>query len=248
VAAVGVVAVVVSTVVTLTASPPLSVAITRIRTSGQVGTVTRISVRVENHSGSALSPTFSVANGGVLSAFWSPAGHPGPIRAHGSAEYTLLSPNFTAQPALGSGFAVTAFTQDPATVSSSADFIPSPWHVALTPDGISAPVGLGTKVTLRAQLLNQFDQPVHVGDVAIIMGQTIYAQQGLAFGSASINAAAPGTTPVVGITAPSGATTFVIRNSKSQSDPIYFQANLINTRADYPYGYSEIVPIRFAAR
>jgi hypothetical protein len=247
VAAVGTVAVAISIVLTLTATPPLSIAITGIRTTGQVGTVTRISVRIQNHSGSALRPAFSVANGGVLSAFWPAVGHQRQVKAYGSAEFTLLSPNFTAQPPLGSGFAVTAFTEDPATISSSADFHPSPWHVGLTPDGISAPVGLGMRVTLRAQLLDQFDRPVHVRDVAIILGQTIYSQQGLTFGSASINASAPGTTPVIGTTGASGATSFVIRDTKRQTDPIYFQANLLNTKAGYPYGYSEIVPIRFAS-
>jgi hypothetical protein len=245
VAGVGAAAVVVSAVVTLTAPAPLSVQITTIRTTGELGTVTRISIRVENNSGTALEPAFSVADGGVLSAFWSAAGHRGPIRAHGSAQFTLLSPNYSAQPLLGSGFAVSAFTERPAAVSSSADFEPPLWHVALTPDGISAPIGLGVKVTLRAQLLDQFDRPVHARDVAIIMGQIIYAQQGLSFGSASINAAAPGTTPVVALTGGTGATNFVIRNTKSQTDPIYFQANLLDTRGDYPYGYSELVPIRF---
>jgi hypothetical protein len=248
VATAGVVAVAVCVAVTLTAPPPLSVQITGLRTSGQVGTVTRISVRVQNNSGTALRPAFTVSSGGVISAFWHSTGHHVGIRAHGSAEYTLLSPNYLAQPALAGGFAVMAFTEQPATVSSSADFHPTPWHVGLTPDGISAPVALGAPVTLRAQVLDTFNRPVRVPDVSIIMAQSIYAQQGLAFGTASINGTAPGTTPVVGITGPTGATTFVIRDTKVQSDPIYFEANLLNTRGGYPYGYSEIVPIRFARR
>jgi hypothetical protein len=248
VAVAGTVAVVISIVVTLTASPPLSVSITGIRTTGQLGTVTRIGIRVDNHSGAALSPTFSVASGGVLSAFWTAQGHQGPIKAHGSAKFTLLSPNYGAQPLLGGGFSVAAFTEQPATVSSSADFHPSPWHVGLTPDGISAPVGLGSKIVLRAQLLDQYDRPVRARDVAIIMGQIIYAQKGVTFGSASINSSAPGTTPVVGITGSTGTTTFTIRDTKSDADPTYFQANLLDTRGDFPYGYSEIVAIRFGGR
>jgi hypothetical protein len=248
VAAGGVVAVVISVVVTLAVPPPLSIQITGIHTTGQVGTVERISVRVQNRSGSAVRPSFTVASGGVISAFWSTTGHAGPIPAHGSAAFTLLSPNYTAQPELAGGFNVTAFTQQPATVSTSAAFHPIPWHVGLTPTGISAPVALGAPVRLRAQLLDQFNRPVRRPDVSIIMDQSIYSQQGLTFGTASINGTAPGTTPVVALTGPSGGTTFVISNTKSQADPTYFEANLLNRQDGYPYGYSEIVPIRFARR
>jgi hypothetical protein len=238
-------AVAISVAVTLTVPAPLSVQITGIRTTGQVGTVDRISVRVQNRSGAAVRPSFTVASDGVISAFWSTAGHVGPIPAHGSAAFTLLSPNYSAQPGLATGFNVTAFTQQPATISTSAAFHPILWHVGLTPNGISAPVAVGAPVTLRAQLLDQYNRPVRRPDVGIVMDQSIYAQQGLIFGTASINGTAPGTTPVVGITDPSGGTTFVIRNLKSQADPTYFEANLINRQGGYPYGYSEIVPIRF---
>jgi hypothetical protein len=245
VAAGGLVAVAVSVVVTLSAPAPLSIQITGIHTTGQVATVEQISVRVQNRSGAAVRPSFTVASGGVISAFWPTAGHAGPIPAHGSAAFTLLSPNYSAQPGVGGGFNVTAFTEQPATVSTSAAFHPIPWHIGLTPNGLSAPVALGAPVTLHAQLLDQFNRPVRRPDVSIIMDQSIYSQQGLVFGTASINGTAPGTTPVVALTDPSGGTTFVIRNTKLQADPTYFEANLLNRQDGYPYGYSEIVPIRF---
>ena len=159
-----------------------------------------------------------------------------------------MSPNYGAQPLLSGGFAVTAFTQQPATVSSSADFLPAQWHVGLTPSGVSAPVALGAAVTLHAQILDQLNHPVHAHNVAIFMSQVIYSQQGLAYGSASINGQAPGTTPVLGVTGPNGTTSFVIRDAKAQIDPIYFQASLFQAHGSYAYGNSEIVAIRFAPR
>ena len=42
--------------------------------------------------------------------------------------------------------------------------------------------------------------------------------------------------------------TFVIRGTKASTDPVYFEANLVNDSQFYPYGYSQIVPIRFENR
>jgi hypothetical protein len=36
--------------------------------------------------------------------------------------------------------------------------------------------------------------------------------------------------------------TFVITGTQASINPVYFEANLINRRASYPYGYSDIVP------
>ncbi len=210
-ASAGLVLVVVFVVIAVSVSAPLSVKITGVRTTGQLGTVDRIRVDVHDNSSRSLTPAFTVMSEGVISAFWTTGHKIAPLRAHGSESLTLLSPNFGAQPPLSVGFAVTAFTQEPATVSSSADFLPTQWHVGLTPSGVSAPVSLGAPVTLHAQILDQLNRPVHVHNVAIFMSQIIYSQQGLAYGSASINGQAPGTTPVLGVTGPSGSTNFVIR-------------------------------------
>ena len=52
-------------------------------------------------------------------------------------------------------------------------------------------------------------------------------------------------TPVVAYTDSNGAATFYVTSQLSSTDPVYFEANLVNNLTGYPYGYSEIVPIRF---
>ena len=42
--------------------------------------------------------------------------------------------------------------------------------------------------------------------------------------------------------------TFVVRGTQASADPVYFEANLVSAGQFYPFGYSEIVPIRFGSR
>ncbi|MHB8429047.1 MAG: hypothetical protein ACYDDZ_00765, partial [Acidimicrobiales bacterium] len=66
-------------------------------------------------------------------------------------------------------------------------------------------------------------------------------------GQAIINQGQVGQTPVVAYTDDRGVATFVIRGTQQTSDPVYFEANLVNGTLFYPYGYSDIVPIRFGS-
>ncbi len=77
------------------------------------------------------------------------------------------------------------------------------------------------------------------------MGQITYAQRGLIYSEAIINQGQVGQSPVSALTDNSGEATFVIRGTQVSNDPVYFEANLVNATQFYPYGYSEIVPIRF---
>jgi hypothetical protein len=51
----------------------------------------------------------------------------------------------------------------------------------------------------------------------------------------------------VAFTKANGEATFVIKGTQTASDPVYFEANLVNSDEFFPYGYSEILPIRFGA-
>ena len=81
--------------------------------------------------------------------------------------------------------------------------------------------------------------------MAVYMGQIIYAQRGLLFGQAVINGGNVGQTPVLALTNSQGVATFTVVNQVKESDPVYFEANLENSNTFYPYGYSQIVPVRF---
>jgi hypothetical protein len=56
-----------------------------------------------------------------------------------------------------------------------------------------------------------------------------------------------GQTPVEALTNSAGIATFNIRSPVGGSDPIYFEANLVNPTYFYPYGYSSILTVRFGS-
>ncbi len=231
--------------VAMTRSSPFTVRITGVHTTGQLATVDAVTVAVKNRTNIPLRPAFSADNGGTLTAFWDRLKGPPVLGAHHTASYTLAAPNFYAQPPLTGGFQIVAFTSRPKTLSHSVAYLPTTWHVAITPDAINHAIPVHTAVTLHAEILNRFDRPVHVGGVPIYLGQIIYAQRGLEYGQARINGGFPGQTPVSTPTNADGQSTFVIRVTSAPSDPIYFEANLVNDTYFYPYGYSQIVPLRF---
>ena len=225
--------------------PPLSVTITSVRTTGQLATVVQMGVEVTNHSRHALRPAFSVESGGTLTAFWSADGPGGPIPPGHRAHYTLFAPNFFAQPPISGGFQVVAFTDSPGTVSRSSAYVPTTWHVGLEPDAVDRVVPVGEVLSIHAQILDQIDRPVAVAGVPVYLGQITYAQKGLIYSEAIINQGQVGQTPVSAITNSDGQATFVIRGTQVTNDPVYFEANLVNSSQFFPYGYSEIVPVRF---
>jgi len=221
--------------------------ITSVRTTGQLATVVQLGVEVENRSGQAQTPAFTVESGGQLTAFWPTLHGPAVLAPGASAHYTLVAPNFFAQPPITGGFQVVAFTSGPATVSASPSYLPTTFHLALDPTSISQTVPIGQPVTVRASILDLVNRPVHEAEVPVYLGQVIYDQQGLVFGQAIINQGQIGQTPVVAFTNAQGVATFVIRGTQASADPVYFEANLVNQHLFYPYGYSEIVPIRFGS-
>jgi len=224
---------------------PLQLAITGVRTTGQLATVQQVTVHVTNRSDHPVRPAFSIDNGGSLTAFWLVASGPTTLAPHHRATYVLLAPNYFAMPPISGGFQVDAFTSTPASVAASGAYLPTTWHVSLQPDAINHLVTPGVQVTVRAAILDQLNQPVHVSGVPIYLGQIIYAQRGLLYAQAIINGGQPGETPVSATTDSGGVATFVIQGTQTSADPVYFEANLVNGQQFYPYGYSAILPIRF---
>jgi hypothetical protein len=140
---------------------------------------------------------------------------------------------------------VVAFTDGPDTVSASSAYEPTTLHVGLSPDAVNPLVPLGQQVVVRAELLDRIDRRVHRAGVPIYLGQVIYAQEGLIVSEASVNGHAPGQTPVAAYTDADGVATFRIVGTNANANPVYFEANLVDSNRFYPYGYSEILPIRF---
>jgi hypothetical protein len=238
----------VSLAVALGSRQPLVVRVVGVRTTGQLATVEQLRVQVTNRSGGSLTPSFTVDEGGQLTTFWPVSAGPKTLAADHNATYTLRAPNFFAQPGIGGGFQVVAFTSGPDTVSTSSAYVPTTLHVGLTPDAVNQPVALGQSVVVHADLYDAIDQPVAEAGVPVYLGQVIYGEQGLILSEASINGRAPGQTPVVAYTNRQGQATFRIVGTQTTTNPVYFEANLVNNAQFYPYGYSEILPIRFATQ
>lgn len=230
----------------LTKPSPLSLTISSIHTSGQLATVDKVQVTLDNHTSGYLSPSFTADEGGSLTAFWQVLSGPNLLRPHSTASFTLGAPNFYAMPSLTGGFQIVAFTSSgSATISHSGAYVPTLWHLVLNPDAVDHVVRYGHNVTFSAQIVDEYNIPVHASGVAVYMGQIIYAQRGLIFGEATINQGNAGQTPVVALTNKLGVATFTITDLVKEPDPIYFEANLVNSKNFYPYGYSQIVPVRF---
>jgi len=213
-----------------------------------LATVEQLSLQVTNRSSGPLSPSFTIDEGGQLTTFWSAAAGPRTLAPHQQATYTLQSPNFFSQPGIGGGFQVLAFTAGPDTVSTSSPYVPTTLHIGLTPDAVNQHVALGQSVTIHADLYDDIDRRVARAGVPVYLGQVIYGQQGLILSEASINGHAPGQTPVVAYTNRQGQATFRIVGTQATANPVYFEANLVNASQFFPYGYSEILPIRFTTQ
>jgi uncharacterized membrane protein len=225
---------------------PLSVNVSSVRTTGQLATIVQIDAQVRNTSASSVTPSFTVDEGGLVTAFWIRASGPRTLAAGNSAQYVLLAPNFFAQPPITGGFQLVAFASRPASAAVSRPFIANQVHVELLPEAVNRPVAVGSSIRLSAQIVNAINQPVADGGVPVYLGQIVYTQGGLVYGEASINAKPIGQTPVVAYTDAAGRATFSVVGTVASTDPVYFEANLVNSTSFYPFGYSDIVPIRFA--
>lgn len=223
---------------------PLSVTVTSIRTTGQLATVDQVTVAVRNRTAKSVVPHFTLSNGDAVTSFWIAEG-PARLAAHSSASYTLLAPNFPAQPSINGGFQVVAFTTTPAGISHSGTYSPTTDHVVLEPEAVNRVVPIGEAITLHAELLDRLNRPVHQSGVPIYLGQIIYGQAGLQYGEAIINSSQTGQTPVSALTNAAGVASFIIQGTRATPDPVSFEANLVSSQHFYPYGYSEIVPVRF---
>lgn len=232
--------------VAVVAPAPLALAVTSVQTTGQLATVSEVAVRVTNRTDRPVTPAFTVDVGGSVTAFWPVATGPRRLAAHQRAMFVLRAPNFTAMPAISAGFTVDAFTDRPATASASGAWTPEPWHVSLQPDALGATVAVGHPVTVRVQLRDALDRPVHQAGIPVSFGQVIYGQHGLEYSTVIVNRQAPGTTPVVADTDSAGVATFVLVATQAAADPVSFEANLVSGHGQgYPYGYSTILPIQF---
>jgi hypothetical protein len=229
----------------LITQPPLKLSIEAIHTTGQLATVSEIQIRVTNRTKQPISPKYAVQAGGALTIPWNIRIGQKSIMPGSTNTVVLTSPNFPAQPRLTGGFQIAALTTTPSALSISDPYRPTNWHIAISPQAVNSPVQIGVPVEFTCQLLDEMNRPVRVAGVQMFLGQVTYAQSGIVFSQAVINQGGIGQTPVAARTNRQGTAKFYVRGTEVTRDPVYFEANLVNSEAHFPYGYSEIVPIRF---
>lgn len=224
---------------------PIGLRVDSVTTTGQLATVIRTEVSATNRTGHTLEPVFTSEGGGAITAPWLIIKGPRKLLAGATERYSLQAPNFFAQPTLSGGFQMVALTTSPAAMSVSAPYTPTYWHVALNPEAFNRAIPVEQYVTFSAEVLSPTDNPVDIAGIPVFLGQISYTQQGLSYTEAIINAGAQGESPVKALTDSHGVAYFSLRGTVASVDPVYFEANLVNGQSNYPYGYSNIVPILF---
>ena len=224
---------------------PLQIQLDGLHTSGELARVDRVTLTATNHGNQIMHPHFSADVGGVLTAFWSRIQGPGALLPHESATYTLAAPNFGAMPSIFGGFQMMAFTARSETVTRTPIIVPNQWHLAIDPAAINTPVPQNHHVEFTVQILNRLDRPVHASGIPIYFGQVIYTQRGPQVGQSVINHGDVGETPVKALTNKLGQARFTVKDVTPTADPIYYEANLVNSQNFYPFGFSQMVSVRF---
>jgi uncharacterized membrane protein len=234
--------------------PPLSLNIVKVVTTGQLQTIDEVTVVVHNWTNHPVKPSYTLEVAGADTQFWNIVGSNVTIKPGATSTVVLTSASFYADPSIGQGFEVVAYTQNPPTVSVSQAFSPQSWHVILNPVALRVsqwPVG--KPLNIQARVLDKFNRPVNIAGIPIYLGQVIYGQSGVELANAIISvpsaaySGTPGETPVAGYTNSQGIVTFSVTGTQASKDPTYFEANLqaSNGLNNYPYGYSEILAVRF---
>jgi uncharacterized membrane protein len=232
----------------LVAPAPLDLDIVDMRATGQLQSISELTVRVHNRTGRELEPSFTVNANGTATTFWYARGRTGTtsvsVPAHATRDVTLQAPNTASMPGLSDGFVVEAFTDEPATVSTSVRQRLNPVSVRLTPREVEGPVPLGEALVLTAQLQDRVGNPVRRAGEEVHLGQIVYAERTLLPGLAAINGRAEGASPVAAVTDEEGRARFRVVGVEAQRDPVYFQA-WIEPPGSGPAGYSEQLSVRF---
>jgi hypothetical protein len=230
----------------LASSPPLTMHITGIRTTGYLAGIRQLNVSVHNNTDKPLRPRYTVQNKNGDTTFWRVWQSVETIPAGKTEHIQLLAPNYEAEPGLGDGFSVTAFTHSPSAVSVSHRFLLNLPRTALYPAAFNNAQLVGKRIELQVQLLDNLDNPLRRRGVVVYMTQLLYIGPGVHGASARINGHRPGKGKVPSKTNADGVATFYVVGTRSSRTPITFSAHLYDKGANYVYGSTGYLNIRFA--
>ncbi|WDL96103.1 hypothetical protein [Alicyclobacillus sp. ALC3] len=233
------------TILALITPGPLRMKIVGVHTTGELQTIDKLRVVVENRTNRPQTPHFTLTVSPQLTSFWQVDTGPKTLAAGQVATYVLDAPNVPSMPSITGGFLLDAFTTGPATLSTSRVYRANKWRAMILPEAVDHAVPVHRKITLTVQLYDQLGRKVKKSGVHVYLGQIVYDQSGLFAGEASINGQVEGKSPVSALTNVQGLAKFTVVEMQLQSSPVYFQA-FVQPRGEYPSGYSQIISIRFS--
>ncbi len=232
------------TIYTFTSSSPLTVHITGIRTTGYLAGIRQLNVKVHNNTDKPLTPRYTVQTDHGDTTFWTVWESAETIPAGKTEHIQLLEPNYGAEPGLGDGFSVLAFTGSPSAVSVSHRFLLNLPRTAMNPSSFNQPQTIGKPILLQVQILNNNDTPMRKAGVAVTMTQVLYVGRGTRHAWAIINGGKLGKRNHA-MTNADGIATFQIVGTKAGPTATTFSAHLFNKGASYLYGSTGYLNIRF---
>ena len=237
----------VATLYSLTAASPLSMTITKVDVNGILGLVQGAQVRVTNTSGSRVKPAFTIEYSRGLSTFWGGNG-PRFLAPGQTATYQLYPENSGAEPSIGGGFAVLGFTNKPASVSVSNRYLPALMHLTFNPQAFTRVIPVGVTKTIRVQLVGHLNETADKAGVPVYLTQSIYIGTGKVPPSVIVNGSTPGRKVVKALTNSLGVATFHITGTEpSTVGPTAFNAHLLDKAADFQFGVTGQLTVRFSA-
>jgi hypothetical protein len=240
-------------VATLSWPAPLQVSVLDTRTTGAWQTVSAVDVMVTNTGSTPLEPAITLDGEGHYGSIWREAGVApegpslaSPLTPGESRTVRLLAPNTQSMPMVSSRFVAIAFLDDPAAVAVSQTHSLQDVSVSLSPQSVPAEIASGTALEVSAQLRDRWGRPSHRAGVQVALGQVTYGQESLLPGTAVINAAPRGRSPVVAVTDAEGIARYRVSGGDPTLGPVYLQAWPVPPEGHPRAGFSNTVSVRFA--
>jgi hypothetical protein len=222
---------------------PLTVRIVGERTTGFLGGIKTLIIKVHNGTSSPQTPAYTVQTSHGDTTFWKIQSGPKTIAPGHTAKVGLVARNYQAEPGLSDGFSVLAFTEHPAAVSVSHRFLINLWRTATSPQAFDNSVPVGRRVLLKVTVLDHFNSPVRRAGIPVYLTQARYTSTGVRRSFATINGHLRKT--VAAMTNRRGTATFYLVGTKADVVPTSLSAHLLNKQANYVYGGSGYLNIRF---
>lgn len=225
----------------LTATSPLTVWITKEFTTGYLGGVRFINLKVHNNTNKPLKPAYTIQTSHGDTTFWRISKGPHTIKPGATSRLQIAERNYPAEPGLSAGWSVLAFTDHPEAVSVSHRSLVDLWRTAILPQSLNDPQKIGRRVTITVQVLSHYNSPVHRAGILVTLGSTVYAGFGTRRGYASIDGRKPNHRSHA-YTNSQGSATFHVVGTRPGT--VSFSAHLLK-KGQYLYAPSGYLNITF---